>query len=526
MLSLAPDVYISDYLQATSKFVGQVKENALRYMLLGYQNELNYRRSDGSFSAFGNQDSEGSSFLTAYVLRVFGRMSSFITVDDQIIGKAESWLLATQSSADGSFSPRGTLIHTDMSGGLDGNAKSAAFTAYVLIALLEPSTDLPATRQLSAVKSALGYLEGQQTALSATSYTLALSTYALWLGGSSKTSTFAALLVAQRQTDADGAIFWRDLLVQTQESKPEPFCYWCAARTYVVETAAYALLYFTGIGDKATGSSVSRWMLTQRNSFGGFYASQDTVVGLQALAAYARVTFASYLPSMSLSISATADGVSTPVTVSISIDQTNSLILQTAEGFGAVLGKPNARVEVKATGTGVAVVQAILTFNTDEKYLPPLPPLFDLTVDYSSRPGGKDYDVDSCLTYKGNSTSTDMVVMEVGLPTGFVSDQDSLALLVGTKGIKRTELSSDGSSVAVYFDDAVIGQKKCVTFMVTDTLGVKALQPPVSQVYRYYSPQEQGSFQRLVLSNSSTASASLCLLRSLLILAPILMTLF
>lgn len=61
-------------------------------------------------------------------------------------------------------------------------------------------------------------------------------------------------------------------------------------------------------------------------------------------------SLSAYLPSMSLSISATADGVSSPITVSISIDQTNSLILQTAEGFGSVLGKPNARVEVKATG--------------------------------------------------------------------------------------------------------------------------------------------------------------------------------
>lgn len=63
----------------------------------------------------------------------------------------------------------------------------------------------------------------------------------------------------------------------------------------------------------------------------------------------------------------------------------------------------DSNLSLSPSGTGVAVVQAILTFNTDEKYLPPLPPVFDITVDYSSRPGGKDYDVDACLTYKGNS---------------------------------------------------------------------------------------------------------------------------
>lgn len=81
----------------------------------------------------------------------------------------------------------------------------------------------------------------------------------------------------------------------------------------------------------------------------------------------------------------------------------------------------------------------------------------------------------SLITHLG--TSTDMVVMQVGLPTGFVADQNSLALLIGTTSIKRTELSADGSSVAIYFDDAVIGQKKCVSFLATDTLGVKGLQP-------------------------------------------------
>ncbi len=54
MLSLAPDVYISEYLQATGKPLGgALLQRALKYMSLGIQNQINYRHLDGSFSAFG-----------------------------------------------------------------------------------------------------------------------------------------------------------------------------------------------------------------------------------------------------------------------------------------------------------------------------------------------------------------------------------------------------------------------------------------------------------------------------------------
>ena len=43
---------------------------------MGYQRELNYRHSDGSFSAFGEMShmSEGSTWLTAFVLKVFAQV--------------------------------------------------------------------------------------------------------------------------------------------------------------------------------------------------------------------------------------------------------------------------------------------------------------------------------------------------------------------------------------------------------------------------------------------------------------------
>ena len=43
-------------------------------LLLGYQRELTYQRSDGSFSAFGNNDPAGSIWLVLLMITVKNRL--------------------------------------------------------------------------------------------------------------------------------------------------------------------------------------------------------------------------------------------------------------------------------------------------------------------------------------------------------------------------------------------------------------------------------------------------------------------
>lgn len=51
--------------------------------------------------------------------------------------------------------------------------------------------------------------------------------------------------------------------------------------------AAYGLLAFIEAGHYNDGLPILKWLLSQRNDHGGFTSTQDTVVGLQALASYA-----------------------------------------------------------------------------------------------------------------------------------------------------------------------------------------------------------------------------------------------
>ncbi|XP_078394181.1 alpha-2-macroglobulin-like protein 1, partial [Cetorhinus maximus] len=60
MVKFAPNIYVQRYLNKTNQLTRQIQERAIGYLRTGYQNQLRYKHSDGSFSAFGARDPEGN----------------------------------------------------------------------------------------------------------------------------------------------------------------------------------------------------------------------------------------------------------------------------------------------------------------------------------------------------------------------------------------------------------------------------------------------------------------------------------
>lgn len=88
---------------------------------------------------------------------------------------------------------------------------------------------------------------------------------------------------------------------------------------------AYGLLALLEAGHITDGLPVLRWLLNQRNDQGGFQSTQDTVVGLQALAKYAMKISA---PSNNVDIKVKyGEGVESR----INVNQDNALVLQSYE---------------------------------------------------------------------------------------------------------------------------------------------------------------------------------------------------
>uniref|UniRef100_A0A671LLX4 CD109 molecule n=1 Tax=Sinocyclocheilus anshuiensis TaxID=1608454 RepID=A0A671LLX4_9TELE len=175
MIHFAPNIYVLQYMRSTKQTDEQTRNKAMSYMMEAYERELSYQRLDGSFSAFGDSDGSGSTWLSAFVLRCFLQAQDFISIDPMVMQRIAYWLLAHQN-ADGSFAEPGRVIHTELQGGLDG---PVSLTAYVLIALLED-----AEYRVSSISSAVSFLTSRLAQRISSNYSLSLVTYALSLANS------------------------------------------------------------------------------------------------------------------------------------------------------------------------------------------------------------------------------------------------------------------------------------------------------------------------------------------------------
>lgn len=132
MLGFVPNIVVLNYLKNTHQLTAEIEAKAKKYMEIGYQRELRYKHKDGSFSAFGEDDKSGSTWLTAFVARSFRQAAEHVTIQDENINESLKWLSKTQTN-DGSFVEKGTICHKEMQ---SGASNGVALTAYVLTAFL------------------------------------------------------------------------------------------------------------------------------------------------------------------------------------------------------------------------------------------------------------------------------------------------------------------------------------------------------------------------------------------------------
>ena len=96
MLNFVPNIVVVNYLTKTGQLTKSIESKAIGYMESGYQRELTYKHDNGSFSAFGNSDDFGSTWLTAFVAKSFNQAKQFITVEEKVITDALTFLVNIQ----------------------------------------------------------------------------------------------------------------------------------------------------------------------------------------------------------------------------------------------------------------------------------------------------------------------------------------------------------------------------------------------------------------------------------------------
>lgn len=477
MILFAPNVFVTRYLQETNQVKPEVMAKAESLMITGYQRELTYRRGDASFSAFGDSDAEGSLWLTAFVLKTFAQAQDLIYIDSSVLDSARDWIVAHQN-ADGSFDSVGFVHHQEMLGGLQGKT---ALTAYVAVALHEAGESVASAR---AVRYLEGALDGADDA-----YTLALGTYALELAGSPKAAAAYDRLLAKAH-EADGGLYWGDLpLVEPLRPPVEPLPGndGPPARGIVppqvipsgtVETTAYALLALLEHGDRLNASRAGRWLVSQRNAYGGYGTTQDTVVGLQALTA--------------LAAGAKADVDATILLRSGDWQREVRITPENADVLQVVEAPVGGRVSVEVQGRGQVVLQSVRRYNV------PAPQEKDRSAfKIDVRYGTEEVAVNDLITVDVSVRFTppepmqaSMVVLDIAVPTGFAPEVETLEPLVERMAkVKRYEIA--GRKVILYITDMAPDEEMHFAFQARALYPVRA-KAVASQAYAYYNPELKG----------------------------------
>lgn len=465
MIMFAPDVEIMRYLEATKQLNPEIAAKADVFIKTGYQRELTYQHSDGAFSAFGENDKEGSLWLTTFVLGTFSGARDIHEVDENVLKSAADWIQKHQNE-DGSWDHVGFLHHKEMAGSLSGKY---SLTAYVVLALNDYGN-----AKNTVMEKAQRYLEDNLDDFKDDSYALAIGALALKKVGSDRAEDAIDSLIGIAKDD-DNGIYWGDA-----PSVVEPRYDIAMEPRHIqpgksVETTAYVALALIEAKNPVANNAV-KWIVSQRNSQGGFSSTQDTVVAFKALIA----TAIGQGRDVDASISVIADGEEIG---KFRVNPDNFDVLQIKE-----IPEDMAEIEISMDGKGEVNYQVVKKFNINLSRIT-IENDMELDVVYDT----KDVSVNDIVKvnvkvkYTGKGDSTGMMIVDVSVPTGFAAVQDSLDSLVENYD-EITKIEKAGRKIIIYVDDLPRGKELKFSIRVKARFPVKAIIQP-SKAYAYYKPE-------------------------------------
>ncbi|KAM3833923.1 alpha-2-macroglobulin-like [Diretmus argenteus] len=458
MALLAPNIYILQYLTNTQQLTPAIKEKAATFLTSGYQRQLNYKHRDGAYSTFGS--GVGNTWLTAFVVRSFVKAKSFVYIDPEIITASTTWLESKQQR-NGCFQRLGNLFNNRMKGGV---SDEVTLSAYVTAALLEMNMD----PSHDVVRSSLSCLKESINDLSNT-YSTALLAYVFTLAGDTETRALLLTHLDKVATQGGGLLHWSQTATETSASLS-------------VEISSYVLLATLSgtptTADLGYASRIVRWLAGQQNYYGGFSSTQDTVVALQALALYSTLVFS---PGGSSTV--TVQSPSGQLT--FDVNQNNKLLYQ-EKALLDVTGKYN--LEVK--GTACVSMQMVLNYNIPT-------PTDDTTLSIQVKPEASctSNSVRPKLTlkmkalYSGKQVSTNMVILDIKMLSGFVPDPESLKNLKHALLVDRVDQKDD--HVLMYIKELPSATPINYSLELVQQLAVQNLKPALVKMYDYYQTSDQ-----------------------------------
>uniref|UniRef100_A0A4Y0BF39 TEP1-F n=1 Tax=Anopheles funestus TaxID=62324 RepID=A0A4Y0BF39_ANOFN len=447
MVMFGTNSMVLDYMHAIGSKDQILIDKARNLALQGYQNQMRYRQTDGSFGV--SQNESGSVFLTAFVTKSMQAASKYISeVDVAMVEKAYAWL-ASKQHISGRFDEVGSMINKDMQGGL-GNG--ITLTSFVVTAFLE--NEKAKMIHAEAIQKAMNYLSLNLEDINKP-YDLSIVTYALLLyGHSMKFSMFYRLESMS-------------ILANYGEER-----YWNTTNS--IETTAYALLSFVTAQQYYNGIAVMRWLVNQHYGTGSFAHAQEVFMGLTAMTKLME----KISPSQN------------DYTIQLQYGTTTDLFRvysQDSQNIDYELSETPNLLEVLFTGKGTGSLELSYQYSLN---LLNFPHCFKLDLEKQNATSDDELRLKVCVSFIPTSRIrvSEMAMIEVTFPSGFVVDQNPFSEQSSINPIQNTEIRYGGTTVVVYYNNMGI-ERNCFTVTAYRRLKVSMKRPAYVVVYDYYKPK-------------------------------------
>lgn len=388
--SFASTLAAAKYLNAVQQFYGQNKAKALQEIKSGYYQVLGMKQRDSSYKLSGFHGSSTSIWLTAFVAKVFGLAAEFKAVDPDFTENALRYLSSKQGT-DGAFESEAGTPQV-IQGGV---STKLSMTAFVMIAFLENpdiAEEFPET-----VKKGIEYLDSNFINI-VDNFEVSIVAYALSLGGH-KSANSVLKNLNQYAIKEDDKVYWnRDFGGERDGEYSD--------HVVNIETSAYALLASLKQGELLDALKIMNWLSSQRTKNGGFYSTQDTTIGIQAISEASKLF---YHPQINMNLTLSyATGSKSFSARSDSVLRKNVFELPGGSRY----------FRITANGNGKALLNI---WHSYKAQLETSTASFGLDLDVNVAKFGGTFYLNACL----KSDEMHLMRLDVTLPSGYVYDHDS-----------------------------------------------------------------------------------------------------
>ncbi|XP_023820303.1 LOW QUALITY PROTEIN: complement C4 [Oryzias latipes] len=531
MSALAPTVLAMRYLDLSQQWFTLkpgARDVALSHIEQGYMRILTFKNErTGSYSPW--EYAPYSTWVTALVVKMLSliteRQSTAVGPNSQLlkvvpqkeITEPVEFLLSLQNS-DGTFDDQHLMIHRYT---LTETNQDIAITAFITLALnrsLQFLSDELQTNVKTNISKAIEYLQLQLENITHP-YAMAITSYCLSTCPSEERNHMAAWekLQSMVKEAANDGYFWSDDPNMANKKR---------ANGITIQTTAYALLTAVKVENREWADKIAHWLIRQENYNGGFRATHDTILALEALSEYELKK--SECPEANIEAEFSVTGKNQVVQLTMKDNKekvetemkslTGNIITVQLKGIGDIKFKTVKAfhmldpeddctdVSISVTVEGKVEYTAEILENYDygdyeetEKDSARVSRSVDNWFDSHTR-GRRDHENDLnaakvvtykvCVSHSSTRNLTGMSIADITLLSGFEAKKEDLEKLKRPPEQYITHYELINGKVVIYFNE-LFEKKECIAFDAEQLVPVGLLQPAEAVFYDYYEPERK-----------------------------------